>query len=105
MGVGLEEGPIDAVSQQVTSEAGRARRSHLYARLDGEKAVEAELRTVSVQMGDGGVSVLGGDVRVPQQTVQNKHSQARDVTVVFQRDELPEHCLGGNQSHSQDWRL
>lgn len=102
-GEGRGENPAGAVSP-----AGgfRGRNNEQPPSLRGwtEKAAAA-LLTVSVQMGDRGVSVLGGDIRVPQEAVQNKHSQPRDVAVVFQSDELPKHRLEGNESRSQDRHL
>lgn len=39
------------------------------------------------------MSVLGGDVRVPEQPLQDEHSQAQGVAVALERDQLPEDRL------------
>ena len=45
--------------------------------------------------------VLGCDVRIPKQAVQNEHRQPRDVTVVFQRHQFAVYRLKRNPSPSQ----
>ena len=49
--------------------------------------------------------VLGCDVRIPKQAVQNEHRQPRDVTVVFQRHQFSVYCLKRNPSPSQGCAL
>ena len=71
----------------------------------GEHTTEAEPPTISVQVRDTRVPVLGCDVRIPKQAVQNEHRQPRDVTVVFQRHQFSVYRLKRNPSPSQGCAL
>lgn len=55
------------------------------------------LPTVFVQVRHFGMSELGSDVGIPQQPLQDEHSQAQRVVVVLQGDQLSVDCLQETQ--------
>lgn len=55
------------------------------------------LPTVFVQVRHFGMSELSSDVGIPQQPLQDEHSQAQRVVVVLQGDQLSVDCLQETQ--------
>lgn len=58
--------------------------------------------TLFVKVRDPVVSVLGRNVGVPQQPLENEHGQTQGVTVALKRDELPKNRLGISKKKDTD---
>lgn len=62
------------------------------------QAYQNSYTTVFVQVRHSGVSELCSDVWVPQQPLEDEHSQAQHVAVALKRDQLPEDGLRTNNT-------